>query len=74
MTYIQNEFTLHTSYDPTKCPRETGKYDQYSAEGRCGSARVVDCCKSAGPERDIVECSKCGKQREMSCSFDDECS
>ena len=32
--------------------------------------RTVACAD----ERDVVECSKCGKQREVRCTFDEECS
>lgn len=35
----------------------------------CGIARVVKC---DGGDWDVVECSKCGKQRTQRCTFDDE--
>lgn len=34
--------------------------------------RCVDCCNHAGDERDIDECSECGRQINVRCNFDEE--
>ncbi|WP_438396389.1 hypothetical protein [Caballeronia sp. DA-9] len=36
---------------------------------RCGEARCVAC---DGGDWDVVECSKCGKQKKVRCTFDDD--
>ena len=35
---------------------------------QCGFARVVFC----NNETDIIECSRCGKQRTTTCNFDED--
>ena len=64
----------------TKMERITGGYSIHETEKPelckkpfepCGTARVIDCC-GVEPDRDIVECSKCGKQKMVKCSFDDD--
>lgn len=57
---IRGGSSLHNEYDPSKC---SNRY--------CGPWRCVDCCKRK-PDTDVVECAKCGMQREEACSFDDE--
>lgn len=61
--------SLHAAFDPAKCPREGV---QQHIEGiRCGPWRTVDCC-GVVDEHDIVECSRCGKQWTVPCSFDED--
>jgi hypothetical protein len=55
--------SMHGAYNPALCERHGGP--------NCGEPRVVDCC-SVEPDRDILECSKCGKQWSAPCSFDDD--
>lgn len=38
----------------------------------CGQWRTVECGGHAGEDRDIVECSKCGRQKNVACDFDEE--
>jgi len=57
--------SLHEAHDPSKCPSKFGRSPE------CGIARCVDCCGVTG-ERDILECSKCGKQWTVRCSFDED--
>ena len=38
---------------------------------RCPEPRTVDCC-GVVDEHDIVECSRCGKQWTVPCSFDED--
>jgi hypothetical protein len=33
----------------------------------------VDCCKQE-EDRDVIECSRCGRQKQVACSFDDDMS
>lgn len=55
---IQNTKTLHTEEKPG-CPLHEW--------------RVVECCgPNSGPDRDIVECSKCGRQETQYCNFDED--
>ena len=67
MARIVGGCSLHAEYDPSKCPKVTpGLKDQ-----RCGLARCVDCCKET-PDMDVIECSRCGQQRTVACTFDDD--
>lgn len=35
--------------------------------------RVIHCCDEvSGDDRDIVECVRCGQQRNVRCNFDEE--
>lgn len=69
-----------TSPDPTRddggaiMERITNEYSLFKSEivGNCphGHARwrTIECKDG----RDIVECSRCGRQRECACNFDEE--
>ena len=57
---VHNEFTLHQHEKPELC-----RHDD-----KC-LWRTVDCC-GIEAERDVVECSTCGKQRSVRCNFDEE--
>lgn len=59
--------SLHAEFDPQKCPKDNPAL----AGEPCGHARCVDCCKQT-PDKDIDECSRCGRQRQVACYFDDE--
>lgn len=37
-----------------------------------GHWRVVDCETHAGPGKDIVECDMCGRQRTVTCRFNED--
>lgn len=65
---VRGGFSLHATYDPSKCPRENP-----AIKGSCGVARCVDCCKQLD-DHDIDECSTCGRQSMVACYFDEECS
>ena len=41
------------------------------SDSQCGNWRCVSCCEFA-PDVDIIECSRCGKQRKTRCNFDEE--
>lgn len=61
---IVGGYSQHESHKPELCTSATG--------GPCYSlGRCVDCC-GVHDERDIVECSRCGRQWTESCSFDEE--
>ena len=53
---IHNSYSLHEEEKPELC--------------EFGHAiwRTIEC----DGERDIVECSRCGRQKEVSCNFDEE--
>jgi len=60
---IVGGYSLHASVDSTKCQgglRHKGPW------------RTVDCCGLAGEDRDIIECSECGEQRNVGCNFDED--
>lgn len=58
MKRVRNELSLFNEHRPELCkPSEP-----------CGHARVIEC----DGETDVIECSKCGKQRKALCSFDDD--
>jgi hypothetical protein len=59
--------SLHTAHDPQKCPRDNPDL----RDERCGSARCVDCCRQVDG-MDVEECTKCGRQRQVSCYFDED--
>lgn len=40
--------------------------------GHPGHWRTVDCEGYAGSGRDIIECARCGEQRNVSCNFEDD--
>ena len=62
--------STHDKFNPNLCPAEP--VVQHHLQGiRCGPWRVVDCCGLAD-EHDIEECSRCGKQITVACSFDDD--
>lgn len=63
------DYSMHTAYDPEKCPKTSSNPEVKKLS--CGEARVVDCCEQE-KERDIEECSRCGLQRSVPCSFDDD--
>ncbi len=67
---IRSDTSLHSEYDPEKCPK-TSTNPSVRSENRCGIARVVDCCGTA-EDIDIEECSKCGLQRTSKCYFDED--
>lgn len=54
--------SLHETEKPELCPN--GYHDHW---------RVVDCCGQED-DRDIIECSRCGQQRNAACSFDEDMS
>lgn len=60
--------------------RIVGGYSDHAAEDAekakvCGqeghSWRCVDCC-GVERDRDILECTNCGRQKSVSCSFDED--
>ena len=74
--------TLHNSEDPKRCVggRIVGGCSLHDTEKpelcqkhlhRCPEPRTVDCC-GVVDEHDIVECSRCGKQWTVPCSFDED--
>lgn len=65
MERVTGGYSLHSRENPDLCKR------RYPYNEPCGNARVVKC---DGGNKDIVECSKCGKQWETRCTFDDDCS
>jgi len=62
MTRVTGDFSLHAEHKPDLC---TGD--------KCGPWRVVDCCKRH-EDMDVVECAKCGLQKVVGCSFDEDMS
>lgn len=56
---VKNEHTLHDSVTEGACP-----------EGH--HWRTVLCGGAAGEDRDIVECSGCGRQVNVRCDFDED--
>jgi len=58
---IRGGYSLHSEHRPELCIEPCQRH----------IARVVDCCK-ADPDRDVIECPKCGEQRSVPCSFDEE--
>jgi hypothetical protein len=59
---IVGGYSTHDRHKPDLCDPMTG---------RCGPWRCVDCC-GVEDDRDIEECQKCGKQKSVRCSFDDD--
>jgi len=59
---IKGGYSLHDKEKPELCQH-----------GIHGHWRVVDCCKQE-EDRDVIECSRCGKQKQVACSFDDDMS
>jgi hypothetical protein len=53
--------SLHAAENPDKCPN-----------GVHGYWRTVECGGLAGEDRDILECSRCGQQKNVRCDFDEE--
>ncbi len=54
--------SLHDAEKPEFCQKHLQ---------RCPEPRTVDCC-GVVDEHDIVECSRCGKQWTVPCSFDED--
>lgn len=54
--------SLHDAEKPELCQKHLQ---------RCPEPRTVDCC-GVVDEHDIVECSRCGKQWTVPCSFDED--
>ncbi len=54
--------SLHDTEKPELCQKHLH---------RCPEPRTVDCC-GVVDEHDIVECSRCGKQWTVPCSFDED--
>ena len=52
--------SMHDSEKPELC---AGKRHEW---------RTVECGGHAGEDRDIDECSRCGKQQNFKCSFDED--
>jgi hypothetical protein len=65
---VKGGSSLHDDYKPELC-------GDWRGGGRCEShnARVVDCC-GREPDRDVVECPRCGKQWSQRCNFDEDMS
>ena len=59
---IVGGYSLHETEKPELCPN--GNHEQW---------RVVDCCGQED-DRDIIECSRCGRQQSCACSFDEDMS
>jgi hypothetical protein len=55
-----------------KVKTDTRCKDGLWPNGHVGPWRTVDCCDSAGADRDIVECAECGTQKNVACNFDEE--
>lgn len=58
---FRGDLSLHAEEDPSKCPGDNHAI-----------WRTVECGGVAGDGRDIVECSRCGQQRNVRCNFDEE--
>jgi hypothetical protein len=58
---IAGGHSIHAAEDPSKCPG--GRHEHW---------RTVECGGHAGSDRDIIECSRCGQQRNVACDFDEE--
>jgi len=58
---IVGGFSWHERHNPELCKRPCRP-----------NWRVVQCGGLAGKDRDIVECSTCGEQRNVSCNFDED--
>lgn len=58
MNRVTGEHSLHTEEKPELCPGGEHKY-----------WRVVRCDEVT----DTLECSRCGKQREGACTFEEDC-
>jgi transcription elongation factor Elf1 len=56
---IQNEHSLFPAEIPGNCP--LGNHNK-------ARWRTVECKNG----RDVIECSRCGQQREQACDFDEE--
>ncbi len=54
---VNNEDSIHKKEKPENCP--TGDHALW---------RTIYC----NGDRDVVECSRCGQQKEVRCNFDDE--
>lgn len=59
---VKGGFSHHDEEKPELCKRGVEP---------CGVPRVVKC---DGGDWDVLECSKCGKQWEGRCNFDEDCS
>lgn len=64
---IHGGCSLHATFTPEKCPRET----PHLFEVRCGPWRCVDCC-GVTEDHDIEECARCGRQKTVACTFDED--
>ena len=60
MKRIVGSDSKHAFHDPSLC---NGK--------NCDSWTLVDCCE-AEEDRDVIECTRCGEQRSVKCSFDSD--
>ena len=58
---FRGEYSLHAEEDPSKCPN--GYHAQW---------RTIECSGAAGFDRDIIECSRCGQQKNVRCNFAEE--
>lgn len=65
---VRGGCSLFAAFDPALCPRETPALPGFD---RCGFERVVDCCGQVD-EHDVVECSRCGRQKLVACTFDED--
>lgn len=54
---VRGGHSMHDAENPTLCPDK--RHEHW---------RVVRCRN----DRDIVECSRCGKQRDVPCNFDED--
>ena len=61
MSRVVSEYSLWPEEHPELCKRTQGE--------PCGEARCVQC---DGGDWDVVECSKCGKQKTVPCTFDED--
>lgn len=58
---IRGGYSRHDEHKPELC---TGI--------GCGASwTCVDCCKQEA-DRDVIECAICGRQKSVSCSFDED--
>lgn len=52
--------------------RVSGGHSLYATEQPCTAPCGFDRTLICVDDRDVVECSKCGRQREVACNFDEE--
>ena len=59
-TRVKAKHSLHDSEKPELCPNGHASW------------RTIVCGGEAGEDRDVQECSRCGRQVNVRCNFDED--